>query len=201
LVQPAQRRSLLFWIFLTNIPFLIATIFISFQAIPAMVGFLFFSIFYSAPPIRAKTKPFLDSAFNILYVFPGIFAYQLVSGDFPPILTIFAATCWTFAMHAYSAIPDISADRKANIKTVATQLGANGTLALCLILYVTASFLVFQYLHVLSLIFSAVYALMIAVSFFFNKTDDLFKAYKFFPVINAAVGFTLFWFIAYSKFI
>jgi hypothetical protein len=41
----------------------------------SLLGFLFFGIFYSAPPIRAKEIPFLDSFFNILYVFPGIAAY------------------------------------------------------------------------------------------------------------------------------
>ncbi|NCQ82272.1 hypothetical protein GW750_05760 [bacterium] len=32
--------------------------------------FLFTSLFYSLPPIRAKAKPFLDGTFNILYILP-----------------------------------------------------------------------------------------------------------------------------------
>ncbi len=199
LVQPVQHLKLLVAILILNLPFIAALFLIGYNAIPAFAGFLFFSIFYSTPPIRAKTKPFIDSAFNILYVFPGIFAYQLISGEFPPLVTILAATCWTFAMHAYSAIPDISADREANIKTVATQLGANGTLILCLVLYLVSSVLVYKYLQLFSLFFALVYAAMIVISYI--KKSDLFNIYKFFPIINAAVGFALFWFIAFEKLI
>jgi 4-hydroxybenzoate polyprenyltransferase len=39
------------------------------------------------------------------------------------------------AMHAYSAVPDISADREADLQTVATLYGKNGTLLFCIICY------------------------------------------------------------------
>ncbi|MBP7474125.1 MAG: prenyltransferase, partial [Pyrinomonadaceae bacterium] len=120
LVVPDRRKSLTIAILTTNIPFIIASIIFASAALPSLVGFLFFSIFYSAPPIRAKTKPFLDSAFNILYVFPGAFTFQMLSGNFPPIGLMIAAGCWTAAMHAYSAIPDIEADKAAGLKTIAT---------------------------------------------------------------------------------
>ncbi len=200
LVNPNQHKNLLFYIILFNLPFIIAAFIFAIEALPALVGFLFFSIFYSAPPIRAKTKPFLDSAFNILYVFPGVFGYQLISGANPPFLIFIAAGIWTFAMHAYSAIPDIEADREAKIKTVATRLGANSTLILCLFFYLISAFSVYQYLGFLSFVLAFIYALMILLSFQLKKRDKMFTVYKFFPLINASAGFLLFWFIAYAKF-
>ncbi|MBK9154073.1 MAG: UbiA family prenyltransferase [Chloracidobacterium sp.] len=71
LVRPASHRKLLFWMIALNLPFAAASIYLAPQAIFSLAGFFFFSIFYSAPPIRAKQVPFLDSAFNVLYVFSG----------------------------------------------------------------------------------------------------------------------------------
>jgi 4-hydroxybenzoate polyprenyltransferase len=200
LVSPKQHKNLLFYILLFNLPFIIASFIFAVEALPALAGFLFFSIFYSAPPIRAKTKPFLDSSFNILYVFPGVFAYQMISGANPPLLIFIAAGIWTFAMHAYSAIPDIEADREANIKTAATQLGANYTLLLCLCFYLISAFLVYKFLGTLSFVMAFIYTSMILISFRLKQTNRMFSVYKFFPLINAVAGFLLFWFIAFAKF-
>lgn len=200
LVQPKSHNRLLLYILLFNLPFIIAVFFLAIDTIGALTGFLFFSIFYSAPPIRAKTKPFLDSIFNILYVFPGIFAFYLISGKFPSVLVIFAAGLWTFAMHAYSAIPDIEADRRAELQTVATKIGADATLLLCLFLYLSSAFLVYQYLGFLSILLAFTYGLMILLSFWFKKEEKIFTVYKFFPIINSAAGFLLFWYIAFKLF-
>ncbi|CAN5481273.1 prenyltransferase [soil metagenome] len=200
LVQPNQHKKLFFFILLFNLPFFAAAFAMAINTVPALAGFLFFSIFYSTPPIRAKTKPFLDSVFNILYVFPGIFAFQLLSDKKLPVIIIIAAGIWTFAMHAYSAIPDIEADRTAQIKTIATQLGTVKTLFLCLILYLFSAILVYQYFGFLSIILGLIYASMIFLSYYAEKKNNIFSVYKFFPIINVAVGFILFWYIAYAKF-
>lgn len=200
LVEPDYRRKLWAAILLSNLPFIALSLFLGELIILAMGGFLFFSCFYSAPPIRAKTKPFLDSIFNILYLFPGIFAFILISGKMPPFIVIIAAGLWTMAMHAYSAIPDIEADQKAGLKTIATWLGSKGTLVFCLILYLSAASLVFQYIGFLSVFLAIIYALMIFISFQFDKSNQIFRVYKFFPLLNSVVGFVLFWTIALSKF-
>ncbi len=195
-----RHRTLAFWILLFNLPFLIAALFL----VPAtwldLAGFLFFSIFYSAPPIRAKTKPFLDSAFNVLYIFPGIFSYQLVSGDFPPLAPVFAAGLWTAAMHAYSAIPDIQADRQANLSTIATFLGPYATLALCGCLYLAAAVISGEYLGFVSISLGAIYLILVIASIRSVKTGKLFKLYRAFPIINVLAGFAIFWQIALQKF-
>ncbi|HUR96884.1 MAG TPA: UbiA family prenyltransferase, partial [Pyrinomonadaceae bacterium] len=81
LVRPESHGILAIWTFILNVPFLIAAFFVAPQALLSLAAFLILSIFYSAPPIRAKTMPIVDSLFNILYVFPAAFAYQMLTGN------------------------------------------------------------------------------------------------------------------------
>lgn len=200
LVTPERRRKLWIIIALTTLPFLILTVFQNLSAILAMIGFLFFSIFYSAPPIRAKTIPLIDSIFNILYIFPGIFAYFLLGGTNLPWEIVLAGTFWVMAMHAFSAVPDIEADTAAGFKTVATFLGGKGTLIFCAILYLLAGLLTFKYLGVFSLLASAAYLAMMLISLWNYSQQHVFAVYRYFPWLNTLIGFALFWFIAFSKF-
>ena len=198
LVEPAQRKSILFYIGLLNIPFILLSFVIFDRPSIALLAFLFFSVLYSAPPIRAKTKPFLDSAFNILYVFPGVFSYALLSGSFPSWAALLAAGCWTAAMHAFSAIPDIKVDKDAGINTIATFLGSGLTIAFCFLCYGVASLLGYQLIGVASIFFGTAYFLMLLVSLR-NHKETIFNVYRWFPVLNSTVGFLLFWLIAFSK--
>ena len=128
-------------ILLINTSFVIASLFVGNAASWALVGFYVFSIFYSAPPVRAKAIPFLDSAFNVLYVFPALFGYFLAGASALNAAVLIGAWCWVMAMHAYSAIPDIKADTRAGITTVAVRLGKHKTLLFCTILFATAALL------------------------------------------------------------
>lgn len=199
LVARDRQRTLALWIAMLNLPFLVIAVVFVPAAILPLLGFLFFSIFYSAPPIRAKAIPFLDSAFNTLYVFPGTFAYQLLSGNFPPLTLMLAAGLWTAAMHAYSAIPDIEADRRAGLKTIATVCGPFGTLAICAGLYVAAAVISFEYLGMVSVSLGFAYLFLMLASVQSVRTGSLFKLYRAFPLINVLAGFVIFWEIALRK--
>lgn len=199
LVAPDRRKELLVFIIAVNLPFTTAATIYYPYALPSLLAFLFFSIFYSAPPIRAKTKPFLDSAFNILYIFPGAFAYQMLTGNFPPVSLVIAAGCWTAAMHAYSAIPDIEADKAAGLKTIATVLGPYGTLAACAILYAASAILSFKYLGIASITLGGAYILLMLASVASYRSGRLFRLYRAFPLINIAAGFVIFWNVVLSK--
>ncbi|MEO7540314.1 MAG: prenyltransferase [Pyrinomonadaceae bacterium] len=201
LVGRDRHRSLSFWIIALNLPFIVAAIILYPGMWFAIAAFLFFSIFYSAPPVRAKSIPFLDSAFNILYVLPGVIAYQMVSGEFPPVILIAAAALWTAAMHAYSAIPDIEADREAGLTTIATFCGPYWTLAICACLYAAAAILTFPFLGLVSISLGSIYLIMMAASAQSHRYGRLFKLYRAFPLINVLAGFTLFWAIALQKFL
>jgi lycopene elongase/hydratase (dihydrobisanhydrobacterioruberin-forming) len=197
LVSPESHRALAWMIAILNIPFIVLVFVFAPQALPSLGGFLFFSIFYSAPPIRAKAVPLLDSAFNILYVFPGAFAYQMLTGSFPPLILVLAAGLWTMAMHAYSAIPDIDADREAGVQTIATFLDKSATLLFCLVAFILSAALASSHLGYISLILAAVYAAMICISWPSKNENGLFSIYQRFPIVNAIVGFALFWFTAF----
>ncbi|MEF8856630.1 MAG: prenyltransferase, partial [Haloplanus sp.] len=74
---------------------------------PWLAGFLALGVAYSAPPLRLKTRPPLDSLSNGLYILPGAAAYAAVAGAQPPLLAVTGGWLWTMAMHTFSAIPDI----------------------------------------------------------------------------------------------
>ncbi len=200
LVTPERRRKLWLIILLTTIPFLILTGFQNISAIFAMSGFLFFSIFYSAPPIRAKTIPLIDSIFNILYVFPGIFGYFLLGGTNLSWEICLAGTFWVMAMHAFSAVPDIDSDQAAGFKTIATWLGGKRTLIFCAVLYLLAGILTFKYLDVFGVLATFTYLIMIMISLWNYSQAHIFAVYRYFPWLNTIIGFALFWDIAISKF-
>lgn len=199
LVDRDHHKTLVLWILYVNFPFLIIAVIFLPATIPSFAGFLFFSVFYSAWPIRAKAIPFLDSAFNILYIFPGAFGYQLLSGNFPPIALMVAAGFWTSAMHAYSAIPDIEADRAAGLKTIAIVLGPFRTLIACALFYLTAAFIASEHLGFVSFSLGAVYLILMLASIRYVKTGTLVKLYRAFPLINVMAGFIIFWQIALDK--
>lgn len=200
LVRPEAYRKLIFWIVLLNLPFIAAALFLAFRALPSLAGFILLSVFYSIPPIRAKEIPFLDSFFNVLYVFPGAFAYQMLTGSFPSIAVILAAGSWTAAMHAYSAIADIDADRKAGLRTIATALGFTGTHVFCTMSYIVAGFLALTFAPPVMLLGLVYVALIRFSSTYSTDRKGVFKVYRIFPFVNAASGFILFWYVAWPKF-
>ena len=194
LVEPDSRWRLAAAIIIVNVPFAVAAAIFRPETLMPLGAFYFFSLFYSLPPIRAKTVPFLDSAFNVLYVFPAIIAFKAVSGSYPSIRPLLAAALWTAAMHAYSAVPDIESDRRAGLRTIATVLGSRITLILCAILYASSAALSFPYLSNLGVFLGMLYVLLMFASIRYADSGSLFTVYKLFPFINAAAGFLIFWY-------
>jgi 4-hydroxybenzoate polyprenyltransferase len=191
LLQPSQRRSLVAAILVLNLPFLALVPFLP-HAWPWLLLFVVTGVGYSMPPLRAKGRPVVDAAFNILYVAPGLAAYATVSGAQPPLPVLAAALLWCMAMHAYSAVPDIAADRAADVATVATYFGRVRTLLLCGVAYALAALLAFPSLGAFALLGGLVYLGMIALSLRTRGPEQLFALYRRFPVLNTALGGALF---------
>ena len=200
LVRPESHRRLAIWIIALNLPFVVAALFLAPQALLSLAGFIFFSVFYSATPIRAKTVPFIDSLFNILYVFPAGFAYQMLTGTFLPLEIFAAAGLWTMAMHAYSAIPDIKADEEAGISTIATEMGPNWTHGFCMACYFLGMILCFKSGFVAPGLIAVGYLFLMIFSARVEGDMGLFSFYRLFPIFNTIAGFVLFWMIAWPKF-
>jgi 4-hydroxybenzoate polyprenyltransferase len=187
-------------ILLLNIPFVAASFFMNGVALTSMWAFLLLSVFYSTPPIRARAIPVVDSMFNALYIMPGIFAFGIMSGELPPIMSIIAAILWTMAMHAYSAIPDIQADKEAGVETIATLLRREGTLFFCSACYLLAAIFAFPYLGPFAGILGLIYLSLMGLSLFTRQTGGVYRIYRYFPLVNSACGFLLFWYAAIENF-
>jgi 4-hydroxybenzoate polyprenyltransferase len=153
-----------------------------------VVAFLVLGYAYSAPPLRLKTTPLLDSLSNGLYVLPGAAAYVALAGEQPPALALAGGWLWSMAMHTFSAVPDVEPDRRAGIRTTATLLGERGALAYCAVCWLLAA-VAFGVLDARAGSLLALYpVLALAVS----ETDvSVSRAYWWFPAINAAVGMVL----------
>lgn len=192
LVTPKDRSVLAVSIILLLLPGIALCIYSNIQVIFSFLSFLLLGFFYSAPPIRAKTKPFLDALFNILYITPAFVGYFLSDGYTLNWYLIIAGCLWTIAMHAYSAVPDIKPDQEAGMHTIATFLGKNRTLLFCTICYLTSALLAGSQMGTIAYGLGLVYLIMMRVSFQQKSTQDLFKIYQHFPLINLVSGFLLF---------
>jgi len=192
LVLRSQHRSLWRAIVVSNVIFVPILFALNLYTVLSLAGFLFLGYFYSAPPVRAKARPFLDSAFNALYVMPGIAAYFAFGGTSPTLSLVVAGILWSAAMHAYSAAPDIDADRAAGIPTIATTLGVKNTLWLCLLLYVVAGVIAGLTVGIVGWVGLGVYAMLMLISLRSSTHSGLMATYKRFPMINALMGALLF---------
>ena len=155
------------------------------SALLALAGFFALGIAYSAPPLRLKTRPGLDSVSNGLYVLPGVVAYTAVAGMTPPMAAVAGGWVWAMGMHTFSAIPDVEPDRAAGIRTTATVLGPGPTRWYCLACWVGAAAL-FALVHPLLGALLAVYPLFLATVSLGNV--DIDRAYWWFPALNTLVG-------------
>ena len=154
----------------------------------AMVAFLLLAVEYSAPPLRFKTTPFLDSVSNGLYVLPGVVAYAALAGEAPPLAAVAGGWLWAMGMHTFSAIPDIGPDRRAGIRTTATVLGERRTYAYCAACWLVAA-AVFGTVHPFFAAVLGGYPLFVAG---IAAADvDVDRAYWWFPAVNTVAGMLL----------
>ena len=157
-------------------------------ALPWIAAFLLLATEYSAPPLRFKTTPLIDSLSNGLYVLPGAAAYAAVAGEHPAALAVAGGWLWSMAMHTFSAIPDIEPDRRAGIRTTATLLGERGAYAYCAACWALAA-VAFGALDWRAGALLAAYPVVCTAVALSEVAVD--RAYWYFPAINAAVGAVL----------
>lgn len=102
---------------------------------------LFFLVFYSAPPLRLKERPFLDSVTSSIHFFsPAVYGLVLAGATWtlPLGALIGAFALWGVASHAFGAVQDVVADREAGIASIATARGARWTVRFALACYTAA---------------------------------------------------------------
>lgn len=102
---------------------------------------LFFVVFYSAPPLRLKERPFADSGTSSIHFFsPAVYGLVLAGATWTwqLIVIIVAFALWGVASHAFGAVQDVVADRAAGISSIATARGARWTVRFALACYALA---------------------------------------------------------------
>ena len=203
LVMPSERAGLWKIIALVCVPVLVYSCIAFPIAVTASVAFFFVcAASYSVPPIRAKARPVLDSIVSGLhYVSPGIVGYILgISLSGMPFshasfgLCLASGFLWSAAMHAFSAVPDVEADKKAGLATIATILGEKRTVLLCTLLYALSTIILLPFLGALGVLLGAIYISTMAYSFGKNA-QKTFAIYTRFPLINTLAGMAVTLFI------
>lgn len=114
--------------------------------IVAMSLLLFFSYFYSAPPLRFKEHPPLDSISNgILYFYAPVLLGASFGATFFDIpIQAYLITACVMGIHSFSTVMDYSADKLVGDQTFAVALGKRAaalfTVAVFIIAYIFAGF-------------------------------------------------------------
>jgi 4-hydroxybenzoate polyprenyltransferase len=113
-------------VLLTNVPFLIY--FVSVMPYRVALWILLYAVLfvgYSAPPLRFKARPYLDSLSNAAYAFPLVFVPLALESPvvWPAALGLMA---WSAAKHTFDASQDVDEDRRVGIKTTAVRLSIKG---------------------------------------------------------------------------
>ncbi|WP_282848914.1 prenyltransferase [Microbacterium oxydans] len=142
LLAPRIHRATLWAAAATNIPFLVYLVIVGNPASTAWLAVSVFAVIaYSAPFLRFKERPFLDSVTSSThFVSPAIVGLALAgaSATTGTVITLGAFFLWGMAAHAFGAVQDIGPDREGGISSIATVIGARATVRLSLVLWVIA---------------------------------------------------------------
>ena len=142
LVPPSMAQSLWALVVLTNLPLLALLVALGgLRVAPVLALTVGIALAYSAPPLRTKVRPGLDSLTSALHFALPVAVGMITAGRDPAELpwSGFAAfVAWGIASHALGAVQDIAYDRAAGIGSVATVLGARRTAAISLVGYLAA---------------------------------------------------------------
>lgn len=96
---------------------------------------LFAVVAYSAPRLRFKERPVLDSVTSsIHFVSPAVYGLVVAGATLTPALVAVLAAFffWGIASHAFGAVQDVEPDRQGGIRSIATAFGAATTVRLAI---------------------------------------------------------------------
>jgi len=145
LLDPAVHRVTLIAAVVTNVPFLIVLGNLGSLLSTVVLGVSVFAVIaYSAPKLRFKERPFLDSLTSAThFVSPAVYGLVLAGAVIGPQLwaVLAAFFLWGVASHAFGAVQDVLADRQAGIASVATVIGARSTVRVAVAAYVAGGVL------------------------------------------------------------
>lgn len=196
LLQEKQRRSLKIGIQLSLLIGVLVTLWLQLQHGGVWWLFVVFFVLgagYSLPPLRFKARPFIDAYSNLFYWLPALIVFRIITGEYFAWQLMVAATAWTTAMQAFSAVPDIEPDAKAGLRTTAVVLGKRKTLWFCAVHWLIFALIVFNYAPLLGMLALIYPALALLPSMKPSMSVD--RLYWYFPRITAGLGFIGWWYL------
>ncbi|QHF23297.1 prenyltransferase [Rathayibacter sp. VKM Ac-2804] len=141
----SEHRATLIAAVATNVPFLIALVLLGSPLSWLVLAVSVFAVIaYSAPGLRFKERPFLDSLTSAThFVSPAVYGVALAGTVLTPGLwaLLVAFFLWGIASHAFGAVQDILADRAGGIGSIATVIGAKATVRFAIAAYVASGLL------------------------------------------------------------
>ncbi len=156
---------------------------------------LMFVVAYSAKGVRFKEIPFVDSLTSSAhFVLPAVFGVVLADGSLTPLtVTLLGAFfLWGMASHAFGAVQDVLADREAGVGSIATVIGAQGTVRLALVFYALAGVVMLTTPWPLPVIAPVALLYMFAVVPWWRVSDDnaesANRGWRWFLLLNFIAG-------------
>jgi 4-hydroxybenzoate polyprenyltransferase len=145
LLDRRMHRPTILAALITNVPFLVFLVIVGSPLSWLVLAISAFAVIaYSAPGLRFKERPFLDSLTSSThFVSPAVYALVIAGAAFTPQLWLLlgAFFLWGIASHAFGAVQDVVADREGDIASIATVIGAKATVRLSVLAYAAAGIL------------------------------------------------------------
>lgn len=145
LLDRSFHRVTLLAAVVSNVPFLVALVLLGSPLSWLVLAVSVFAVVaYSAPGLRFKERPFLDSITSSThFVSPALYALVLAGADFTPGLwaVLGAFFLWGMASQAFGAVQDVLPDRQGGISSIATVLGARAVVRFASAAYLAAGLL------------------------------------------------------------
>ncbi|TAJ48404.1 MAG: prenyltransferase [Herbiconiux sp.] len=139
------HRITLWAVVITNVPFLVFLVLVGSPLSWLVLAVSVFAVIaYSAPGLRFKERPFVDSLTSSThFVSPAVYGLVLAGAVFTPGLfaLLGAFFLWGVASHAFGAVQDIVADREGGIGSIATVIGGAATVRFAFGAYLLAGVL------------------------------------------------------------
>ena len=142
LLAPVFHRPLLWLALASNVPFLAVLVAAGNPLSLCAIGVSTFAVIaYSAPGLRFKERPVLDSVTSsIHFVSPAVVGLTMAGANLDAglLISMSAFLIWGVAAHAFGAVQDVVPDREAGIGSIATAFGAAMTVRIALALWCLA---------------------------------------------------------------
>ncbi|WP_040164200.1 prenyltransferase [Microbacterium gorillae] len=142
LVPPRLHRTVLISTTLVCLPFLVFLIIVgSWPSWIVLAVVMLAVVAYSAPPLRTKEIPVLDSITSSThFVGPAVYGLVLTGAEWTSTtwLVLIGFFLWGAASQAFGAVQDIIPDREAGIASIATVFGAAGTVRAAIVCWLAA---------------------------------------------------------------